>query len=169
MPQAVIFDVDGTLIDSVDLHAKAWQDAFRDFGHEIEFGEIRRQIGKGGDQLMPVFLSKQELDAKGEELEKHRGQVLKDHYLPQIKPFPKVRELLEHLCADGVRVALASSAKEDELQVYKQTAHIEDLLQAETSSDDAQASKPNPDIFEAAMKHLGGISPDQVIVVGDTP
>ena len=169
MPKAAIFDVDGTLIDSVDLHAKAWQDAFRDYGHEVGFDDIRSQIGKGGDQLMPVFLSKEELDAKGEELEKHRGQVLKERYLPQIKPFPMVRELLERVQANGTKVALASSAKQDELQTYKQAAHIEDLLDTETSSDDAEASKPDPDIFLAALKHLGGMSPDQAIVIGDTP
>ncbi len=169
MPKAVIFDVDGTLIDSVDLHARAWQDAFSDFGHEIAFGDIRSQIGKGGDQLMPVFLSKEELDAKGEELEKHRGQVLKERYRPQITPFPGGRELLQRLQADSIRIALAPSAKGDELQVYKQAADIDDLLDAETSSDDAEASKPNPDIFIAAMKRLSGISSDQAIVVGDTP
>ncbi|MGI4942212.1 MAG: HAD family hydrolase [Janthinobacterium lividum] len=169
MPKAVIFDVDGTLIDSVDLHAKAWQDAFHDYGHEIGFDDIRSQIGKGGDQLMPVFLSEEELDAKGEELEKHRGQILKERYLPQITPFPRVRELLQRLQADGVQIALASSAKEDELQVYKEAANIDDLLDAETSSDDAESSKPDPDIFLAAMKRLGNVATDQVLVVGDTP
>jgi len=169
MLKAVIFDVDGTLIDSVDLHARAWQDAFRDFGHDIPFEDIRRQIGKGGDQLMPVFLSKEELDAKGEELEEHRGKVLKERYLPQITPFPMVRQLIERLRDAGLRIALASSAKEDELQKYKKAADIEDLLHAETSSDDAESSKPNPDIFEAAMKRLGGMAAKDVIVVGDTP
>ncbi len=169
MPEAVIFDVDGTLIDSVDLHAKAWQDALSDYGHEIAFDEVRSQIGKGGDQLMPMFLPEEELDAKGEELEHHRGQILKERYLPQVKPFPMVRELRQRIQADGAQIALASSAKKDELQVYKRAAHIEDLLDAETSSDDAKSSKPDPDIFEAALKRLGGITPDQVIVVGDTP
>lgn len=169
MPSAVIFDVDGTLIDSVDLHAKAWQDAFREFGHEIAFDAIRGQIGKGGDQLLPVFLPRAELDTQGKALESRRGQILKERYLPQIKPFPKVRDLLQRIQADGMKVALASSAKADELEVYKKVARIEDLLQAETSSDDAEASKPNPDIFEAAMQKLGGLPPDQAIVIGDTP
>ncbi len=169
MLKAVIFDVDGTLIDSVDLHAKAWQDAFHNYGHEIDFDDIRRQIGKGGDQLMPEFLSKKELDAKGKELEKHRGEVLKDRYLPQIKPFSMVRELLQRLQSDNVQIALASSAKEDELEVYKKAAHIDDLLDAETSSDDAESSKPEPDIFLAALKRLGGMPAEQAIVIGDTP
>ena len=169
MPEAVIFDVDGTLVDSVDLHARAWQDAFRDFGHEIGFQAIRDQIGKGGDQLMPVFLSKGELDERGEALEKHRGQILKERYLPQITAFPEVRGLFERLLADGKRIALASSAKEDELEKYKEAAQIDDLIQAETSSDDAEKSKPHPDIFEAALKRLGDMRREDVVVVGDTP
>jgi HAD superfamily hydrolase (TIGR01509 family) len=169
MPKAVIFDVDGTLVDSVDLHARAWVDAFRDFGHEVGFEEVRGQIGKGGDQLMPVFLSEEEIEEKGEALEKHRGQVMKERYLPQITAFPQVRELFERLLADGKRIALASSAKEDELAKYKKVAQIEDLIDAETSSDDAEKSKPHPDIFEAAMKRLGDVRPEDVVVVGDTP
>lgn len=169
MPQAVIFDVDGTLVDSVDLHARAWVDAFRDFGHEVAFEDVRSQIGKGGDQLMPVFLSEGELEEKGEALEKHRGQVLKERYLPEVVGFPMVRELLERLRADGVRIVLASSAKADELETYKKLAGIEGLTDAETSSDDAERSKPHPDIFHAALERLGDVRPEDVLVVGDTP
>lgn len=169
MSEAVIFDVDGTLVDSVDLHAKAWVDAFHDYGHEVRFEEVRRQIGKGGDQLMPVFLSEDEIEIKGDELEEHRGKILKERYLPHITAFPCARELLQRLQADGKRIALASSAKEEELATYKKIAQIEDLIDEETSSDDAESSKPHPDIFQAAMKRLGDISLEQVIVVGDTP
>jgi HAD superfamily hydrolase (TIGR01509 family) len=169
MPIAVIFDVDGTLIDSVDLHAKAWQDAFREFGHEVAFDKLRGQIGKGGDQLVPVFLSKDEADSTGEALNERRSEIFKQRYLRDAKPFPMVRELLERIRADGMRIALASSAKQDELEAYKKAARVEDLLQAETSADDAEKSKPNPDIFQAAMQRLGNVDPAQVIVVGDTP
>lgn len=169
MPNAVIFDVDGTLIDSVDLHAHAWQDAFREFGHEVAFDKLRGQIGKGGDQLLPVFLSKEEIVAKGEALNTRRSEIFKERYLSQIRPFPMVRELLERIRAEGMQIALASSAKADELTAYEKAARIEDLLQAETSTDDAERSKPEPDIFEAAMQRLGGMDPRQVIVIGDTP
>lgn len=169
MPKAVIFDVDGTLIDSVDLHARAWQDAFRDYGHSIAFDDIRGQIGKGGDQLMPVFLDPAELEQKGEDLERHRGRILKERYLSQVVAFPKVRDLFERLRADGTRVVLASSAKGDELERYKQLARIEDLIDGETSSDDAEKSKPHPDIFQAALRRLGDIRPEDAVVVGDTP
>ena len=169
MAKAVIFDVDGTLVDSVDLHAQAWQEAFRDFGHDIAYEEIRGQIGKGGDQLMPVFLSKQELEQKGAALEEHRGKLLRERYLPRVTAFPRVRELFERLQRDGKRIALASSAKDDELEVYKRVARIADLIQTETSSDDAEKSKPHPDIFEAAMSQLDGVAREDVVVVGDTP
>src|SRR5689334_265425 len=169
MPSAVIFDVDGTLVDSVDLHAKAWQDAFRDYDHEIPLEDIRSQIGKGGDQLMPVFLRQKDIDAWGEGLERHRGAILKQRYLPLLKAFPAVRALFERIQADGLRIALASSAKEDELETYKKVADIEDLIQEQTSSDDAEKSKPHPDIFLAALKRLGDISPNDVVVVGDSP
>ena len=169
MPNAVIFDVDGTLIDSVDLHARAWQDAFREFGHEIAAEKLRGQIGKGGDELLPVFLPKDEVEATGKALNERRSEIFKERYLSHIKPFPMVRELLERIRADGMQIALASSAKEDELEAYKKAAHIEDLLQAQTSTDDAEKSKPNPDIFKAAMQRLGGVDPAQVVVIGDTP
>ena len=119
MVTAVIFDVDGTLVDSVDLHAKAWQDAFRDFGHEFELKAIRDQIGKGGDQLLPVFLTREEIDAKGPALERHRGNLMNERYLSQIKAFPKVSELFQRIRADNIMIVLASSAKAEELQTYK--------------------------------------------------
>jgi HAD superfamily hydrolase (TIGR01509 family) len=167
--KAVIFDVDGTLVDSVDLHARAWQEALARFGKQVEYERVRSQIGKGGDQLMPVFLSKEELDEFGEELEKHRGELFKREYLSRVKAFPSVRELFERIRQDGKQIALASSAKQDELSAYKRIANIEDLVEEETSSDDAEKSKPYPDIFEAALARLDDIKPSEAIVVGDTP
>ncbi len=169
MVKAVIFDMDGTLIDSVDQHAKAWQDAFRGFGHDFELKAIRDQIGKGGDQLLPVFLDRQEIDQKGSDLEKHRGKILKERYLSQIKAFPEVPALFERLRSNGIKTVLASSAKADELKTYQEIAGIEELTDAETSSDDAEKSKPHPDIFQAAMSKLEGIRESEVVVIGDTP
>lgn len=169
MIKAVIFDVDGTLVDSVDLHARAWQEAFAHFGKQFDFERVRSQIGKGGDQLMPVFLSQKELDEFGEELEEYRGELFKREYLPRVKVFPAVRELFQRVKDEGLQTALASSAKEDELKTYKKIARIEDLIEEETSSDDAEKSKPHPDIFEAALERLDDMSPAEAVVVGDTP
>jgi HAD superfamily hydrolase (TIGR01549 family) len=165
---AVIFDIDGTLVDSVDLHAGAWRAAFARFGKKVAFDDVRRQIGKGGDQLLPVFLSQPELDQFGEELERYRSQLFKREYLPRVKAFPGVRPLFERLRRDGKRIGLASSAKGDELADYKKIAGIEGLIDAETSSDDAEKSKPHADIFHAALAKLGAV-PQDVLNVGDTP
>jgi beta-phosphoglucomutase-like phosphatase (HAD superfamily) len=83
MIKAVIFDIDGTIVDSVDLHVKAWQIAFAKFGKEISYEAIRPQIGKGADQLLPVFFSKKELHEFGQELEKYRSDLFKKEYLPR--------------------------------------------------------------------------------------
>jgi HAD superfamily hydrolase (TIGR01549 family) len=167
--KAVIFDIDGTLVDSVHLHAKAWQEAFRKFGHDVPFDTVRKQIGKGGDQLLPVFLTKEEIAQYGEALEKYRGELFKKKYFSHVRAFPCVRELFQRLGQDGKQIALASSAKGDELETYKRIAQITDLVDEETSSDDAEHSKPHPDIFEAAMKRLKGVDTDETIVVGDSP
>jgi len=169
MLKAVIFDIDGTPLDSVDLHAASWQEALRHFGHEVPYEKVRAQIGKGGDLLMPALLPEEEVRRNGEEIEEYRKELFKREYLPRVKPFPRVRELFERIEADGLRIALASSAKKDELGHYKQIAGIGDLLEAETSSDDAEKSKPHPDIFEAALARLEGVAADEAIAVGDTP
>jgi HAD superfamily hydrolase (TIGR01509 family) len=168
LPRGIIFDVDGTLVDSVDLHAKAWQEAFTQFGHRIAFADIRSQIGKGGDQLMPVFLGHAELKRIGEALEAFRGEHFKKHYLPRVRAFPDVAALFRRIRDAGQQIALASSAKGDELVVYEKLAGITDLVDEETSSDDADKSKPHPDIFVAALEKLK-LPPQQAIVVGDTP
>ena len=168
MIKAVIFDIDGTLVDSVDLHAQAWKETFKHFGKDIPYEQVRHQIGKGGDQLLPVFFSKEELELKGSEMEEYRSKLFKRDFLPRVRAFPKVRELFERIKQDDKRIALASSAKDDELSVYKNIANIEDLVEEEASSDDAEKSKPHPDIFEAALEELG-IEPERVAVIGDTP
>jgi len=167
--KAAIFDVDGTLVDSVDMHAEAWQRALAHFGHKVPFEDVRRQIGKGGDQLMPVFLSEAELEEHGKQLEQFRSAMFKREYLPNIRGFPRVRELFERLKADGLKVALGSSAKGEELASLKKAAEIDGLIDAETTSDDAERSKPAADIFVATLDRVKPIKAEEAIVVGDTP
>ncbi len=167
--QAAIFDIDGTLLDSVDLHAEAWRQIFLRHDRDVPFAEIRAQIGKGGDQLLPVFFSKEELERYGKEMETERGKLFKKEFLPRVKPFPAVRALFERIRQDGLKIALASSAKRDELEQYAKLLEIDDLIDAGTSTDDAEKSKPHPDIFQAAVGKLGGVPAGTCLAIGDTP
>ena len=169
MIKAVIFDVDGTLVDSNLQHVEAWREAFAHYGKELSADEVHAQIGKGGDQLMPVFLSRHEIERFGADLERLRLEIFTRDYLPNAEPFPKVRELFERLRGDGVKIALATSAKETEIEHHQKTLGIEDLVDVATSKDDAEHSKPCPDIFETALARLDGVESTEAIVVGDTP
>jgi HAD superfamily hydrolase (TIGR01549 family) len=168
MYKAAIFDLDGTLIDSVDLHALAWQEALAKFGHDVSFEQVRSQIGKGGDKLIPVFMSEDAQPHHGEELEEWRGKRFKSTYLPLVRPFAAVPALLQQARKAGLKVAIGSSAKKAELDKYLDIAGIAGLVDAATSSDDAEESKPAPDIFKVALKKLG-IEGADAVAIGDTP
>jgi phosphoglycolate phosphatase-like HAD superfamily hydrolase len=146
LAKAAIFDLDGTLLDSVDLHAIAWHEAMMKFRHDVSFERARGQIGKGGDKLIPVFLSADEQRDHGKELEEWRGDRFKTRYLPLVRPFSAVPDLLRRVRDAGLHIAIASSAKKDELDKYLDIARITDLVDLTTSSDDVEESKPAPDI-----------------------
>jgi HAD superfamily hydrolase (TIGR01549 family) len=166
--QAAIFDLDGTLLDSVDLHAMAWHEAMVKFGHAVTFEQARSQIGKGGDQLIPVFLSADAQRDHGKEMEEWRGRRFKSAYLPLVRPFSAVPDLLRRARESGLQVAVASSAKKDEVDTYLDIAGIADLVDVKTSSDDVGDSKPAPDIFEVVLRKLS-IAGADAVAVGDTP
>lgn len=168
MPEAAIFDLDGTLIDAVDLHAIAWHEAMVKFGHDVSFEQARSRIGKGGDKLVPVFLSESERKDHGKELEAWRSERFKTNYLPLIRPFSAVPDLLQRSRDVGLRIAIASSAKKDELEQYLRVAGITKLVDATVTSEDVHESKPEPDVFEAVLDKLA-IEGCQAIAIGDTP
>ncbi len=168
MIKALLCDIDGTLVQSNWLHAEAWQAAFKELGIELEVEQLRRQIGKGGDELVPVFVPWWKQKCVQEPLEAYRKFVFQHDYLHKVQPLPMAREFLVRLKEAGVRPALASSASTEDLKIYKRFVQMEDLIEEESSADDANKSKPHPDIFQATLKRLD-LKPDEVLALGDTP
>jgi beta-phosphoglucomutase-like phosphatase (HAD superfamily) len=166
--KAVIFDIDGTLLDSVDLQARSWVESFSRFGVDAKFEDVRRHIGEGADRLMPAFLPRGMSETQKKKIEEFRADLFKKKYLPLVRPFPKVRALFERIQSDGVRLVLGSSCTTEEITTYKEIAGIADLADCETTSDDAQSSKPAPDIFLKALKRIAPIQAAECVVIGDT-
>lgn len=168
MARAVILDVDGTLVDSNDLHARAWVDAAEEAGLELHFEEVRPLIGMGGDKVLPRVTGLEEEDPRGQALKERRGEIFRERYLPRVRAFPGVRELALRLRGEGVKIVVASSASEEDLGHLLEKAGIADLVEESTSSDDAEESKPEPDIVEAALRRCG-CAPGEALMIGDTP
>jgi HAD superfamily hydrolase (TIGR01549 family) len=169
MSKSFVFDVDGTLVDSNDFHALAWEKAFLEKGKTIPLKRIRHEIGKGSDQFLPVFLSKKEIAEYGKELDELQGMIFMREYFSQVRPFPKVRELFKAIRDAGGKTALASSSDKDHIAKYQTIAQLEGLVDECACADDAEKTKPAPDIFQVALQKLGNPSKNSVIVVGDTP
>lgn len=161
--EGVIFDVDGTLIDSNDAHAHAFVQALRGSGYEIPFERVRRLIGKGADKLIPELIGKYD-----EAVADRKKAIFKKDYLPRLRAFPKVQELLQNLRDLQVRLAVASSARKDELGALLEVAHASRYFEQQTDSDDAEHSKPDPDIVQAALRKLG-LASSRCVMIGDTP
>jgi membrane protein len=163
----VLFDVDGTLVDSNDLHAAAWDEAFRHFGFDLGVERIRGQIGKGGDNLIPALLPSLS-DERREQLESFRGTLFQRNYLARVVPFPEVCALFERVRSSGLKIVLASSAPDKELDHHLELLGCRDLVSGTTSANDVENSKPDPDIFTVALRTAGCVA-DEAIVIGDTP
>jgi HAD superfamily hydrolase (TIGR01509 family) len=168
MVEAVLSDIDGTLVESNWLHAAAWKDAFAVIDIPLDIETLRRQIGKGGDQLIPVFVPWWKCPMVEEPLKTYRSFVFHQDYFSQVEPFPKVRDLFLRLKHSGIRIALASSSDKKDLATYQKIANISDLVDESTSADDTDRSKPHPDIFSATLKKLHA-KPNNVLALGDTP
>lgn len=168
MPKAVLFDVDGTLVDSNDAHARAWVEAFAEAGVAVDFDRVRRCIGMGGDKLMPEVSGLTEDSPEGERISTRRREIFTSKYLPRLKRFPGSSELVAAVKGRGLTAVAASSAKKDELKKLLEIAGAAALLDDATSSDDAEESKPDPDIVQAALKQAKS-RPADAVMVGDTP
>ena len=160
----VLFDVDGTLIDSSYFHAIAWWQAFRREGLDIQISAIHRCVGMGGDKLIEHLVPDCTQDMQ-EGLKSAHGAVFST-YWPSLRPFDSARDLLA-ACADaGLAVGLASSAQERDLNVARRLLDAGTTIDAWTSSNDAEESKPAPDILLACLEKLE-LSPADVVYVGD--
>jgi HAD superfamily hydrolase (TIGR01509 family) len=168
MVRAVLCDIDGTLVESNWLHAEAWQQAFAEMGIVLDREQVRRQIGKGGDELIAVFVPWWKREAVEEPLRRYREWLFRHDFLPRVKALPKVREFAEELKRREIQLALASSSKKNDLQDYVRIMGLEGIVDEATSADDVDRAKPHPDIFSGTLKRLG-MKSSECIVLGDTP
>jgi len=166
--RAVLFDIDGTLIDSNDFHVLAWQQAFREHGIELSSDRVHAQIGKGADMLIPALAPI--ADAKEREsIDKRHGEIFATEYLPRTKPFRCAPELLRTLHGSGLTLVLASSAAHKEIDHYIELLQASSLLAATTSGDDVTRTKPAADIFAVALRKIAPITQHEAIAIGDSP
>lgn len=170
---AVLLDIDGTLVDSNDANARAWEKAMREAGLKGSYEAIRKHIGMGGDQLLPAVAGVEKSSPKGKAASDAWKRIYTDEELPGIRPFPDVRPLIEALSGREYILVAATSSEKELAEKAVKIAGIDDLLDNLTSSADADKSKPHPDILAAALKKIGrhgeNVPPDEVILIGDTP
>ena len=168
MVKALLCDIDGTLVQSNWLHAEAWQRAFAEMDIHLDLEAVRRQIGKGGDELIPAFVPWWRREAVSEPLKALRKFIFETDYLHRVEALPGARDLLVQLKAANIRAALATSASTKDLAVYKQIVGMEGLIDEQTSADEIELAKPHPDIFSATLGKLG-LPAKHVLALGDTP
>ncbi|MES2971677.1 MAG: HAD family hydrolase [Patescibacteria group bacterium] len=168
MVKGVLIDVDGTLGLSNDAHAEAWVKAFAQFGHSISFEQVRPLIGMGGDKIIPRLAPDLNSESgTGKDISNLRTKIFQKEYVASLQPAPGSRELVKRLLNHGLKLMIASSAKEEELDNLLKAAQVDDLLKEATTSGDADNSKPDPDIVHAALAKMG-LPPEQVVMIGDT-
>jgi HAD superfamily hydrolase (TIGR01509 family) len=166
---AVVSDIDGTLVDSVDAHAVSWRTAFARVGVRVDYDAIRAQVGKGADQLLPEFLSEDQLCELGPTLTASHDEIFERDHKRHIRPFPQVRELFVELRRRGKRAILATSGGKDDAKYFMGLTRITDLVDYLVTSDDVENSKPRPDLFEVALERAEASEPAHVVMIGDSP
>ena len=167
MIESILFDIDGTLVDSNNFHLLAWAEAFHAAGHDFRLQQIHDQIGQGADNFVPALIPGAS-DAVAERLGSEQVRLFKQHYAHRLKPFPGAHDLIARCKAEGYRVALTTSASAEMLGHHLDLLDVRDLVDGCTTADDVAASKPCPEIFTTALKKLA-TKPDEALVIGDTP
>jgi HAD superfamily hydrolase (TIGR01509 family) len=166
--RAVLFDIDGTLLDSNDAHAHAWLDALRGHGKNVPFDLLRSKIGMGGDKLLPEIAGIDPRSIEGQSIDERRASILRAHYLADVGPFHGSRVLVDRLRSRGLIAAVVTSASKTDVAELLRAAAVADLIEVVVSGDDADASKPDPDLVEVVLERVG-VEPNEAILVGDTP
>ncbi|MEH2164944.1 MAG: HAD family hydrolase [Nostoc sp.] len=167
--EGVILDVDGTLVISNDIHANSWVEAFAAYDLEVPFETVRPLIGMGGDQLIPkVAPELNSEEGTGKAIAERRKELILNKYIPHITAANGTRDLILKMQKSGLHLVVASSATSEELGILLKIAQVDDLISEVTTSDDAEASKPAPDIVQAALKKAK-MTPDKVVMLGDSP
>jgi HAD superfamily hydrolase (TIGR01509 family) len=166
--KGVIFDVDGTLVDSNDAHAQSWVDTFKGAGYEVPFEVVRPLIGMGADKLLPRTIGVRHDSEEGKKLIKRRSEIFRERYLSRLRPLPGARALVLRVRDDGLKAIVATSAKDEELKELLEAAEVDDLMEEKATASDAKRSKPDPDIVEAAIEE-SGVPANKAVMIGDTP
>jgi HAD superfamily hydrolase (TIGR01509 family) len=164
--EAALLDVDGTLIDSNYQHALAWYRAFRSHDIVLPVWRIHRAVGMGGDQLMPALAGKEVDEEKGDEIRETRDRIYREELIEEVAPLAGARDLIEALKDRGLRVVLASSSPQDEIARYLDLLEARVVVDAWTTKDDVEATKPAPDLVLAALEKA---DTRDAVMVGDTP
>jgi HAD superfamily hydrolase (TIGR01509 family) len=166
--KGILLDIDGTLVDSNDANARCWVEALLAHGVEINYIKLREGIGMGGDNFLPKLAQIDAESEQGKAISQTRSEILKSKYMPGLRAFPQVKELLTRLHDDGLKLVVATSAKSDEAEALLKLTEAHELIDAIATTEDAQNSKPDPDILHAALQK-SGLSADEVVMLGDTP
>jgi phosphoglycolate phosphatase-like HAD superfamily hydrolase len=166
--RTVLLDIDGTLIDSNDGHARAWVDSLRAHGYVVPFERVRPLIGMGGDKVLPELTGLDPESGEADRMGKTRSELFLTRELPTLQPTRGARALLERMLAEGHELVVATSAKEEEVRALLERAGVADLIELASSADDAERSKPDPDIVQAAL-HLSRSQAAHSVMIGDTP
>jgi len=164
--RGVLFDVDGTLVDTNYIHAVCWWEAFRQHGHAVPMARIHRAIGMGSDKLIGHVLGDDHDPDEDTELS-DAHTILYRPYWERLAPLPGAADLLRACAKQGLRVVLASSAKESELAALRRALDADDVIHSATSGSDAEATKPDPDIVAIALEKADLRAAD-VVFVGDS-
>ncbi len=166
--RAVLLDIDGTLLDSNDAHARAWVDAFVEARIAVDAQQIRTLIGKGGDRVLREAAGLEKNEEPGKTIDKRSKAIFAERYLPSLRPTLGARELLVWLRSREMQLVVATSASQKETRLLLEAAGVADLIDDAASSSDASESKPAPDILSAALQKAGR-GAAECVMIGDSP